>query len=62
MSYKNIIINKKVIENGKDTMLNQKEYSNKIGKSEGFVSTAIRNGFRKNTVYDNYTFFVKDWA
>lgn len=50
---------KTVIENGIDTMLNQKDYALKIGKSEGAVSGAIGNGYRRNRIYDNYIFFVK---
>lgn len=45
-----------VVENGVCTQMNQKEYSQKINRSEGYVSSALKRGYYEIKHYDVYSF------
>jgi len=45
-----------VVENGVCTKMNQKDYSQKINKSEGYVCNALQRGYYEIKHYDVYSF------
>jgi len=45
-----------VVENGVCTQMNQKDYSRKINRSEGYVSSALKRGYYEIKHYDVYSF------